>query len=267
MDLTFWQKQTNQSPLFPDIEWGKPQRRQAAGKLAIVGGNRSGFAAVAEAHQTALAAGAGECRVLLPDTLKSSLQRLLPPDTVFLESTPSGGIAKSALPQLLAAADWADGVLLAGDNGRNSETAMLFEALLARSDRPITVTRDSFDILSAALPQTANRPATLLVLAFAQLQKLFKTLYYPRPLTFSMSTANLADALHKFTITYPLAIAVLHREQLLVARAGKVTSTPWQDPMEIWRGKTAAKAATYWLWHPQKPLEAVTASLLAPTST
>ncbi len=263
MDLTFWQKQTNQTPLFPDIEWSKPQRRQVAGKLAVVGGNRSGFAAVAEAYQTALGTGAGECRMILPDVLKSGIKNILPSGSaVFLESTPSGGLSKRASKDLLAVTDWADAVLLIGDNGRNSETAMLFEDLLGHTDKPLIITRDSFDLLSASLAEAANRPGCVMVLAFAQLQKLFKELYYPRPLTFSISAASLAEALHKFTITYPLSLTVLHREQLLTASGGRVTSTPWSQPLDIWRGKVAAKASVYVMWHPGKTLEALTASLL-----
>ena len=54
MDTSYWQKQTVSKPLFPDIDWNKPERRNQAGKLLIVGGNKLGFAAVAESYQTAL---------------------------------------------------------------------------------------------------------------------------------------------------------------------------------------------------------------------
>lgn len=77
-----------------------------------------------------------------------------------------------------------------------------------------------------------------------------------------MQLTNLVDALHKFTMSYPVSIAVLHREQLIVASGGEVVTTPWDDPMRIWRGNVAARAAVYWLWNPSKPLEAVATSLL-----
>jgi hypothetical protein len=56
---------------------------------------------------------------------------------------------------------------------------------------------------------------------------------------------------------------VLHKDYLLVAHGGAVTSTKWESPMAIWRGTTATRAASYWLWSPGKPLEAVTTSLIA----
>ena len=108
----------------------------------------------------------------------------------------------------------------------------------------------------------AERPNTLLVVSFAQLQKLFQSVYYPKILTFSMQLTSLVEALHKFTVTYPVTIAVLHKDYLLVTHGGNVTTTEWQNPMAIWRGSVATKATAYWLWNPGKPLEAVTASLL-----
>ena len=73
MDMKFWRKQEQSKPLFPDIEWNKPERRNQAGKMAIIGGNKLGFLAVADSYQEALKTGVGEVRVLLPDALKKSV--------------------------------------------------------------------------------------------------------------------------------------------------------------------------------------------------
>jgi hypothetical protein len=78
-----------------------------------------------------------------------------------------------------------------------------------------------------------------------------------------MQLAQLVDALHKFTITYPSGIMVLHKDYLIVAVNGQVTTTDWQNPMAIWRGSVAAKAASYWLWN-SSLLEAATASIASP---
>jgi len=40
-----------------------------------------------------------------------------------------------------------------------------------------------------------------------------------------------------------------------------VVTQPWDNPMMIWRGTVATKAAAYWLWSPKKPLEAIAASI------
>lgn len=258
--LEYWHKQQPQTPLFPDIEWEKPVVKSRAGKLCVIGGNKLGFAGVATSYSEAIEAGAGNVRLVVPDALKKAVP--VDVEAFFVPTNASGGMERSAEQELLGLAAWADGILLAGDAGRNSETAMLYEHLLTKYGGMATITRDAIDLLRHTPNVLAERPDTLLVVSFAQLQKLFQALYYPKTLLFSMQLTNFVDTLHKFTITYPVTIAVLHREQLVVAHGGTVTSTPWSEPMAIWRGSVAAKAAAYWLWTPRKPLEAVTASLI-----
>lgn len=261
MEHTYWQRQSSDKPLFPDIAWSKPEQRNLAGKLAIVGGNKLGFAGVAEAYSAALNAGAGEVKVLLPDVLKKSVPSSIL-DATFASSNTSGGFSTKAKAELYAISEWADATLLVGDLGRNSETAVLFEQFLHDYKKPLTLTRDAIDLVKNNPKLLAERPETLLVLSFAQLQKLFQGVYYPKMLTFSMQLTLLVENMHKFTITYPVTLATLHNDSLIVAHEGQVTTTKWDNPMAIWRGTTAAHASTYWLWNKQKPLEAVSDSLL-----
>jgi ADP-dependent NAD(P)H-hydrate dehydratase / NAD(P)H-hydrate epimerase len=261
MDTSYWKTQTNAKPLYPDIEWSKPEQRSHAGRLGIVGGNKLGFAGVAEAYGRALTVGAGEARVLLPDALKKSIPPSIT-EAIFTASNPSGSLSKDAAPDLAALANWATGMLFIGDAGRNSETAILYENFLRTYSGHITLTRDAVDLVKNSSQALVERPNTLLVISFAQLQKLFQSVYYPKILTFSMQLAQLVDALHKFTITYPVTIAVLHKDHIAVAHDGKVTTTEWGNAMAIWRGSVGTTAACYALWHPAKPLEAVTASLV-----
>lgn len=261
MDLSYWQKQSSSKPLFPDIEWAKPEQKSLAGKLAIIGGNKLGFAGVAEAYSTALAAGVGQVKVLLPDALKKSVPGSMI-DAIFAPSNTSGGFSAEAQAELRAVTEWADAALIVGDLGRNSETAVLFEQFLIEYEKPVTLTRDAIDLIKNNPRLLAERPQTLLVMSFAQLQKLFQGVYYPKILTFSMQLTQLVENLHKFTTTYPITIATLHNETLLVAHGGNVTTTKWNNPMAIWRGTTASRAASYWLWNKEKPLEAVSASCI-----
>jgi len=262
MNFDYWKKQSLDAPLFPDIEWSKPEQRGLAGKLAIVGGNKLGFAGVAEAYSVATNAGVGQVRVLLPDVLKKTIPASIT-DALFAPTNPSGSLTKDAAAELAALGAWAEGILLIGDAGRSSETAILYEQFLQDYHGPITITRDAVDLVKNSSQTLVDRPKTLLIVSFAQLQKLFQSVYYPKVLTFSMQLTNLVEALHKFTITYPVSIAVLHRETFIVAHGGEVVTTPWDNPMNIWRGNTAAKAATYWLWSPTKPLEATSTAIIA----
>ena len=256
----YWQKQAPGQPLFPDIEWSKPEQRSQAGKLGIVGGNKLEFAGVAESYDAALKAGVGEVRVLLPDVLRKTIPAAIS-DTVFGATNPSGSLSKEAEGELYALGAWANGLLFIGDAGRNSETAILYERFIAEYEGQLTLTRDAVDLIKNNPAIPVERPNTLLVVSFAQLQKLFQNVYYPKVLTFSMQLSSLVEALHKFTITYPVAIMVLHKDYLVVAAGGSVTTTHWQNAMAIWRGTTASQAASYWLWNPGAVLKAATASI------
>ena len=262
MDLSYWRKQTTTEPLFPDIEWSKPEQRSQAGKLGIIGGNKLGFAGVAEAYSVATSAGVGQVRVLLPDVLKKTIPRAIT-DTMFAPTNISGSLTKDADAEMATLGAWADGILLIGDAGRSSETAILYEKFLQDYTGQLVITRDAVDLVKNSSQTLVDRQKTLLIVSFAQLQKLFQAVYYPKVLTFSMQLTNLVEALHKFTISYPVSIAVLHRETFIVAHDGKVVTTPWDNPMMIWRGVTAAKAATYWLWSPSKPLEATSTAIVS----
>lgn len=262
MDYSYWKKQSPEAPLFPDIEWSKPEQRAHSGKLAIIGGNKLGFAGVAEAYTVASNAGIGSLRVLLPDVLKKTIPATIT-DALFAPTNPSGSLSKDASPDLAAISAWADGVLLIGDAGRSSETAVVYEQFVQNYRGLMVITRDAVDLVKNSSTLLVDRPNTLLIVSFAQLQKLFQSVYYPKVLTFSMQLTNLVEALHKFTITYPVSIAVLHRDTFIVAHGGEVVTTPWDNPMAIWRGNTAAKASAYWLWNPTKPLEAVSTAVIA----
>lgn len=262
MDYSYWKKQSPDTPLFSDIEWSKPEQRAQAGKLGIVGGNKLGFAGVAEAYMVASKTGTGQLRVLLPDVLKKTIPSTIT-DALFAPTNPSGSLSKDASPDMANISSWADGVLLIGDAGRSSETAILYEQFIQNYGGLLVVTRDAIDLVKNSSQTLVDRPNTLLIASFAQLQKLFQSVYYPKVLTFSMQLTNLVEALHKFTITYPVSIAVLHKDTFIIAHDGQVVTTPWDNPMTIWRGNVAAKAAAYWLWSPTKPLEATATAIVA----
>ncbi|MGB3023759.1 MAG: hypothetical protein WBB39_03035 [Candidatus Saccharimonadales bacterium] len=260
MHDSFWRKQSSAEPLFPDIEWNRPEQKSRAGKLAIIGGNKLGFVAVATAYQEAVDLGAGQVHAVLPDALKPAIPTTIL-DTVYVPSNSSGGMNRDAEPLVLASLMWTDHALLIGDAGRNSETAMIYESLL-RTDRPLTITRDAIDLLKNASMAMISRPSTTLVVSFAQLQKLFQAVYYPKMLSFSMQLSLLVDTLHKFTTTYPCLIVTYHQNQLVIAHAGQVITQEFDQPILIWRGTAATRTACYQLWTPSKSFEATAASAI-----
>lgn len=257
----YWQKQDGHKSLFPDIEWSKPEQQSHAGKLGLVGGNKLGFVAVGDAYAIAQETGAGQVRVLLPDALQKTALSTIS-DVVFASSNPSGGLSRDAQPALDSLGEWADGILLIGDAGGNSETAILYENFINKYQGPLTVTRDAVDLLLNSAEMIVARQNSMLIVSFAQLQKICRQLYYPKMLLFRMQLQQVVETLHKFTVTYPSTIVTFHQDNLIIAKDGRVITTAWDNPMDIWKGRVAARIATFWLWNPSKPLESAASSLV-----
>ena len=258
--MKFWHKQEAGQPLFPDIEWNKPERRSQAGKLGIIGGNKLGFLAVADSYQEAAKLGVGEVKVLLPNVLKKAVPAAMS-DILFAPTNPSGSLSNNASADVTALRTWADVLLLIGDAGKNSQTAIVYETLLKDSHQPIVITRDAIDLVQNSFSEIIDNPHVVMVASFAQIQKLFRAVYYPKILTFHLPLAQFVDILHKFTVTYPLTICVFHSEHLLIAHSGEVVTQPWTDPTTIWRGTIGTKIASYLVWSPEAPLAAASAAM------
>jgi ADP-dependent NAD(P)H-hydrate dehydratase / NAD(P)H-hydrate epimerase len=261
MEREYWLRQGADKPLFPELEWSRPENRAHAGKLLVAGGNLHGFAAPAEAYAAAMRAGAGTVRVLLPDAVQKIVGPMLETGE-FTASTPvSGSFSQKALNDFLSLAAWADGVLVAGDLGRNSETAILLEKFLAKSQAAVTLTKDAVDYAVSAPHTVLSRSNTALVLSLSQLQRLAVAAKSPRPVTFGMGLLHLIEWLHDFTLQHQPHIVVKHLNNILVAVDGQVSSTTLQTEMAVWRGAITAAAAVWWAQNPGKPYPALTAAV------
>ncbi len=257
---TYWHKQTAEEPLFPELLWSRPENRRHAGKLLIIGGNAHGFAAPATAYQAATQAGIGTTKILLPDALQKTVGMVLD-NGEFAPSTPSGSFSKQALAEWLDWSRWADGILLAGDLGRNSETAVAIEQFTTKTSQPLVVTKDAIDYFYTAAKTILNRDNTVLVLSLAQLQKLARQAHYPEAVRFDMGLAQLAEWLHEFSSQYPCGIMTYHNETILVAAGGQVSSTKVGEKT-TWRADAAAQATVWWLQNPAKLFESLTTSII-----
>lgn len=261
MAATYWQRQSPDKPLYPDLLWSRPENRAHAGKLLIVGGNAHGFAAPAEAFAESQKAGTGTSRVLLPDSLQKTVGRTFLAGE-YAPSTPSGSFSQKALTELLDASAWSDGVLLAGDFGRNSETAILLEKFLDKYQGQLTLTQDTADYFTKTPAVLLARPETLLVISFSQLQKLAISAGFPVAFTYEMDFIKLIEALHEFSQQYEPHLITCRDGNLFVAANGQISTTTPEKPQNVWRVRTAASAATWWLQNPGKAYEALTTSLI-----
>jgi NAD(P)H-hydrate repair Nnr-like enzyme with NAD(P)H-hydrate dehydratase domain len=256
MEHTYWHKQTKGNPLFPDLLWSRPENKNQAGRLLIIGGNLHGIAAPAEAYATAEASGIGVAYVLLPDAVQKMVGFL--ENAYFAPSTPSGSFAQTALAEMLDHSQTVDGVLLAGDVGRNAETAIALEKFVNKYSGLITITKDFLDYFSKSPRTLLERPRTTIVASLAQLQKLAQYSQFTRPITLGMDLINLVDALHEFTTIHTASVVTKYQDQLVVAHGGQVSTTKLTEDLLIWRVKAAATVAVWQLQNPSKTFEALT---------
>ncbi len=257
----YWFKQAGR-PIFPDLLWARPETKKAAGKLLIVGGHAQSFAAPAEAFAVAAKAGVGVVRVLLPAALERTVSRLFP-GAEFAPSNPSGGFATSSLAEILGAAQWADGVLLAGDLGRNSETHAMLENFASKYRGHLTITKDTADFFCTQPTSLIKRPDTLLVISMGQLQKLGANLHTHHAFASDLGLVQLVELLHEFTASHPnLFIITRHQGNNIVAVSGQVSTTPAPVDEPVWHVAIAATAATWWIQTPKKPFDSLTTAIL-----
>jgi len=253
MQPTYWQKQTHSKPLYPNMIWDRPENRMHAGKLLIIGGNSGGFAFIAEAYGEADKAGIGTTRAILPSSLARTLRDVFP-EAEYVSKTPSGSFARESLGELLSSSLWADGVLLPGDLGRNSETAILVESFMTKYHAGLTLAGDAVDYF-LDIPTVLDRSDTTLVVTLQQLQKL--AAHHGIALTSQLPLMTLIERLHELSEQHAASIVLVGDSETHIAHQGDIVTTPCKKSTTT----IAAHAAVWRLQNPSKPLEALASSL------
>ncbi|MBQ6127344.1 hypothetical protein IJI69_01470 [Candidatus Saccharibacteria bacterium] len=255
----YWQKNQDLK-LFADLSWNIPE--QKTGTFNIVGGNSGSFSTVIHtAEYLAKSFPIKKFNILLPDTLKNKVPPL--PDITFLPATESGSFDKSPLlNEFVSSADYS---IFVGDLSKNSATCIAISDAIKNSEKPVLLTRDTIDLLLPEMPSLCEREDTVLVGSLAQFQKVFRAVYYPKVLLLSMPLLPIVEALHKFTLTYPVTILTYSGNQIIVAYAGRITTTPIEKtkftPITLWSGNLAAAISANNYYSKGKPLEATTFSI------
>lgn len=264
--MNYWKKQSEE-PYFKNLDFERPEQKTQAGTLTIIGGTSHSFRAVAGAGTTTERIGVHRQNIVLPDSLKKSIPTTTP-NITFAPSEPSGGFGKSAEAILSTAINHADASLIIGDLGKNAETATTIATVVKNTTQPLLLTRDTIDLVTPEAAAFIERPALTLLATLPQLQKLFRTIYYPRVITLSQPTNQLIETLHKFTITYDnITIATTHNELYITAQGGQVITTPLDStnysPMSIWQGDLATTISIYQIRQPHSLLAAAATAILA----
>lgn len=242
-------------PLFGDVLWNKPENRRYAGKLLIVGGQAQSFAGLARAFAAAMKAGIGSARVALPDSTRKALGKGFL-EAEFLPSTPSGSFAVSSLAGLLESAEWADGVLLAGDFGRNSETAILLEKFTSEYHGLLVVAGDCIDYFIGSKEVLMQRPSTVSAASFSQLQKLGRNIGIETPLLHGMDLLKAGEVLASWPAAEGVGFLTEHENQIVVSCQGRVSATK-AAKKTVQLDELAAYAAVWAIQQSSKPFEAL----------
>lgn len=259
--LTNYTQQTATEPVFEELLWSKPETKRTAGKLLIVGGNAHGISAPLQAYETAQDAGIGHTRVLLPDALKPVVGQMLEQGD-YAPSTPSGSLSKQALAELLDVSTWADVTLLAGDLGRNSETAILLESFLSKTTDRLIATADAADyIISSPDMVATTRNNLLLVISLSQLQKYIKRRGHKQTATLDSSLPQLTTLLKEINEETGLSIITRHHDNILFVHNQRVSVTNAKDAPAIWRLRVAVFASVWLAQQPEKPFESITTAV------
>ena len=241
---------------FLDLKWNIPERKQ--GTVNIIGGNLQSFRTeVKIAEFLAEKYPVDKLQLVLPDALSGKLPPL--PNFKFLPSTDSGSFDESQ--KLVNIYNETDFNLVLGDLSKNAITGRALASAVGGSEKMTLVTRDSVDLMIENKPEKTLMNENLIWFAsMAQLQKLLRAVYYPKMLLLSQSLVQVAEVLHKFTLSYPIKIITFHSGQILLAENGLVKAVSIEksdySPITIWNGELAAKIVGMNLYSPNRFLEA-----------
>lgn len=253
----------NNNP-YEDLYWNIAEQTKSV--VNVIGGNVQNFHTSAKISEYFSNNYPVDVKTVLPDALKNKLPPL--PNLIFLESTDSGSFDDTEkFKELVESADYN---LLIGDFSKNSITEKAINNICKTGK--IVITRDAVDNLINSAPERVLMNENLIIFAsMAQLQKLFRAVYYPKVLLLTQSLMQVAENIHKFTLSYPVSIITLHDGQMLVAKNGNVNVVPIDktgySPITIWSGEMAAKITAMNLFNPDNFIKASTAALFAKQSS
>lgn len=247
----------NDNP-YEDLYWNIPEQTKKT--VNVIGGNAKNFHVPARVSEYFSNSYPVDVKTVLPDALKSKLPPL--PNLIFLESTDSGSFDDSDKFKELAKS--ADYNLLIGDFSKNSITEKAINSICKAGK--IVVTRDAVDnLINTDLERVLMNENLIIFASMAQLQKLFRAVYYPKVLLLTQSLMQVAENIHKFTLSYPVSIVTLHDAQMIIAKNGNINVVPIEktgySPITIWNGELAVKITAMNLFNSNNFLEATTAAL------
>lgn len=254
-------KKIDKNP-YEDLRWNIPEQKR--GLVNVVGGNSQSFRTeVKVAEYLGSNYPIEKIGLILPDALKGKLPPLS--EIKYLESTETGSF--NSAEELTKVLNGADYNILTGDLSKNQVTGQAVASACQHSEKPLLITRDSVDLVAENMRESLLMNNNLvLVASVAQLVKLLRAVYYPKMLLMSQSLVQVAEVLHKFTLSYPVGIVTLHNGQILMIKDGTVKALPLEksgySTITMWSGELAAKIAVLNLYNPDNFIKATICALM-----
>lgn len=236
-------KQENE-PLFPNVLFNRPVTRMAAGRLLLPGGHSGEFSLPAAIQQLALAAGVGECRVLLPDVLAKFLGGS--PGTFFAPSSSSGSLAREAIGRILELAEEADAVALGASLSSNSNTTILLDKLVGEIDRPLILFDEALPALGAGITKVTDNPNALIILTMAEAFKICGHLQIPIHIRRDAGLLNKLEIIQDLKAASSCSYAIFGTE-IIVATDTELIVTPTNYRLSLVPALFYATLGTFWL--------------------
>lgn len=258
----YWNKEGAKMHAANDLSWNFPEQKQ--GTISVIGGNREAFSTEVKITNYIMQhfPMVKEVKNHFPDCLKKKL----PPfeNLFFYPSTETGSFTPSG--ELTTSVSGSDLAIISGDLSKNSLTAIAITKLIQSSDAlPFIITRDAVDLIKGEAFSFIERDGIFLVASLAQLQKLFRALFFTRPLLLSSPIFPVIETLHKFTISYPVSILTFHDGKIICADHGDVVTINIEStgftPLSLWSGDLAARLAAFALYNPKNRLESMVAAV------
>ena len=252
----------DETPLFPQVLYNRPVTRSGAGRLLIAGGHSGEISQPTALYELAMASGAGECVVALPDSLIKLLGAA--PATTFVASSPSGSLGRDSLGRLLELSEDADAVILGSSLSNNSETAILTERFVREVERPVIAVDEAITLLMPNLSDLTSRPQNLLILTMPQIFKLGDQLGVPIQIQRGGGLINKLQIIAAVTEHMAATVCVYGTEIIITGGTNPPIVTPTDYRLSQYPAVSYALASVLWLQNPKRRREGlVTAAYIA----
>ncbi|TAK89739.1 hypothetical protein EPO04_01375 [Patescibacteria group bacterium] len=248
---------TNQTdqPLFPEILWSRPTLKSRGGRLLIVGGHKHEFSQVQAIYQVAEAAGAGYVQAALPDTLKPLIGG--GEFGHFLPATASGSLGRAALGELEHLAKDYDAVIIGANLTNNSETGILIESLIKKTEQPVVITEETIGTLKFYPDLITGNPKALVTATMNGLFALANNHHMPLAIKPNSGMIGKLEILQQL-IDISRCSYVIFDQEMIVASEGEISVTPLKTSLSGRQGIVTALSSIFWLQHRDKPFTALT---------